>query len=561
MLRVTRQIPDARALPFQDESVFCFTSDLEWTPEWAVSELFNFFDEARVPVTPFLTHDSNVVRERFDVEGKRAKVGLHPNFLPSSTHGATPLEVIDYVQRLWPEAISFRAHNFFDNTHITDEFCRRGFRYDSNLCLFLQPNCVPLWHNSGMLRFPVFWEDDIHFSKDLSFDLHVIEAHLQGPGLKLFNVHPLHFALNTPNRAYYAANKHLYNNHDAQAWRDFVFPGRGTRTFVEDLINHVKSSSYKTAYLHDLFLQISKEAEPKKMGAMESRVKNTQTKGQQEDTLVFYQSLSNDARSDFVRRVYDARDGLQIYSTSRDFNLRELEISFIAKHLVTGRVLDIGCGNGYTLLCLARKYKADFLGLDFSPNMVESARKLTEKFAAELRSIPEFRVCDIRSLPFGDDSFDSIISERCLLNLPSREDQYRTIREVHRVLRHGGVYLMVEGTEDGLSRLNQVRERLGLNAIPSAAQDNASSLKFHENEIERYLEQMFEIQVTQFFGTYYLISRVVHPLLVYPETPRFDAQINVIARKVAEVIPDVGNLGHMMGYKLVARKNNRNIPR
>jgi ubiquinone/menaquinone biosynthesis C-methylase UbiE len=407
-----------------------------------------------------------------------------------------------------------------------------------------------------MLRFPVFWEDDIHFRRGHPFEPLVLDAFFSSPGLKILNVHPFHFALNTPSQAFYTACKRLYNNHEAQAWREFVFSGKGTRTFIEDAVNSIRSGSYRTAYLYDLFTEASRELkQADKTSTMKPGTISAQgTRIPAEDNAQLYQSLSRNGRAEYVRKIYEERDGLKTYSTSRDFNLRELEISFITKHLARGRVLDIGCGNGYTLLSLAKKCESNFVGLDFSTNMVESAEKLVEKFAGELKCIPEFRVCDVRSLPFDDDSFDCVISERCLLNLPSREDQYQTIREVYRVLRDGGVYLMVEGTEDGLSRLNRVREQVGLETIPSVAPDNVSSLKFHEKEINAFLQQMFEIQLVQYFGTYYLISRVVHPLLVHPEPPRFDAKINTIARKVAEVIPDTANLGHVMGYKLIARK-------
>jgi len=186
--------------------------------------------------------------------------------------------------------------------------------------------------------------------------------------------------------------------------------------------------------------------------------------------------------------------------------------------------------------------------------MLEGARVLTERFSAELKSVPEFQQCDVRHLPFAENSFDCVISERCLQNLPSRKDQFQTIREVHRVLKHGGVYLMVEGTDDGLSRLNAVREQVGLDPIPPVSEENVSALRFREEEIKKFLRELFEIETVQFFGTYYLISRVVHPLLVQPEKPKFDAKINTIARKIAEVLPDIGELGHVMGYKLVAKK-------
>jgi hypothetical protein len=113
---------------------------------------------------------------------------------------------------------------------------------------------------------------------------------------------------------------------------------------------------------------------------------------------------------------------------------------------------------------------------------------------------------------------------------------------------------MVEGNEDGLRRLNVIREQVGLDPIPTADAESFSSLKLKETELVEWLGTRFEIGEERFFGTYYLISRVVHPLLVHPNQPRFDAPINAIARKVAEALPDVGRLGHVAGYQLIARK-------
>ena len=510
---------------FFDEPVFCFTSDLDWAPEWAISEWLQFLDGEKLSLTPFLTHHSNLIHKKFNSAEMTRRVGLHPNFLSSSTHGKTPIEIIDNVQKLWPSSVFFRSHSFFDNTYITEEFRRRGFKFDSNLCLLFHANCVPLKHNSGMLRFPVFWEDDYRLREHLPFD--ETDEFFSSPGLKILNVHPFHFAVNTPNLDFYAAHRHLYNLGDEQ-WRSQAHSGNGTRTLVEAVVKRVQANSYRTAYLYDLYLEYSSGHNAQQL----------------------YESMSIKERTECVRARYDDRNGLQPYSTSRDFNLKELEIGFIRSHLPTGRILDIGCGNGYTLLSLAQQCESSFIGLDFSDNMVDSARKLMSNTKG-LKSTPEFRVSDVRHLPFEDESFDCIISERCLLNLPSRKDQYDTIREVHRVLKHGGAYLMIEGSEDGLSRLNDLRVKVGLPTIPSISPSNPAALKFKEAELDPFLHRLFNIEVTQFFGTYYLISRVVHPLLVQPEEPRFDAKINEVARHIAEVLPDVAKLGHIKAYKLV----------
>jgi hypothetical protein len=233
--------------------VFCFTTDIEWAPEWAIAEMLSFFRERSLPLTPFVTHASAVFDEHYGKPDMRGRVGLHPNFLPGSTHGKTSEEVIDTVFRLWPDASSFRCHCFFDETRTVLEFKRRGLLYDSNLGLFLQPNCVPLLHNSGVVRFPVFWEDYSHFSNSLPFEFGAFRQYFDGPGLKVINIHPLLFALNVPTTEFYAASKHLNANPDPESGDKARFRGAGSRTFLEELADHVMKSGRATVYLDDLY--------------------------------------------------------------------------------------------------------------------------------------------------------------------------------------------------------------------------------------------------------------------------------------------------------------------
>jgi hypothetical protein len=69
------------------EPVYCFTCDIDWAPEWAISDTLSFFSERALPLTPFLTHSSAALNERYDRPEMRRRAGLHPNFLPNSSHG------------------------------------------------------------------------------------------------------------------------------------------------------------------------------------------------------------------------------------------------------------------------------------------------------------------------------------------------------------------------------------------------------------------------------------------------------------------------------------------
>jgi hypothetical protein len=49
----------------RETSPLCFTTDIEWSPEWAIRDLFTLADEHGVPLTPFLTHRSEYLASRF----------------------------------------------------------------------------------------------------------------------------------------------------------------------------------------------------------------------------------------------------------------------------------------------------------------------------------------------------------------------------------------------------------------------------------------------------------------------------------------------------------------
>jgi len=75
---------------------------------------------------------------------------------------------------------------------------------------------------------------------------------------------------------------------------------------------------------------------------------------------------------------------------------------------------------------------------------------------------------------------------------------------------------------------------------------NWFSNKFDEDEmIPIALKSFQKLEYVQRFGMYYLLSRIVHPLLVAPEQPKYDAKINEIAKIIASKIPNFDDIGHI----------------
>ena len=166
----------------------------------------------------------------------------------------------------------------------------------------------------------------------------------------------------------------------------------------------------------------------------------------------------------------------------------------------------------------------------------------------------EFQAGDVLNLPFDVGVFDTVITQRLLINMASRENQRLALSEIARVLRPGGRYLMMEQSMQGWENLNTMRAKFGLPEIPAAdAKTNWFNIKFDDDELKAMVAPAFDFVKSQRFGMYFFLSRVIHPLLVAPENPKYDAKINEIARKAAFEVPNYEDLGHMILYVLKKR--------
>jgi SAM-dependent methyltransferase len=108
---------------------------------------------------------------------------------------------------------------------------------------------------------------------------------------------------------------------------------------------------------------------------------------------------------------------------------------FFAPHLTPGAsVLDCGCGPGTITLGIARAvHPGPVTGVDFGASQIE--RAIAHATAQAVPNVT-FRVADCYALPFEDNAFDRIFSNALLEHL---SDPVRALKELHRVLKPGGV--------------------------------------------------------------------------------------------------------------------------
>ncbi len=108
-------------------------------------------------------------------------------------------------------------------------------------------------------------------------------------------------------------------------------------------------------------------------------------------------------------------------------------------------VLDVGCGPGTLALAAKKRIGAGTMcGVDPAPKMIERARWKAGRAGVEA----DFRVGVIEDLPFENESFDVVLSSLMLHHLPF-DLRRKGLTEVHRVLRPGGVCLIVDLEIDG----------------------------------------------------------------------------------------------------------------
>ena len=123
------------------------------------------------------------------------------------------------------------------------------------------------------------------------------------------------------------------------------------------------------------------------------------------------------------------------------------------------KVLDVAAGNGMASLAAARRW-CDVVSTDYVLSLLERGRA-----RASADGLPiEFKEADAEALPFGDNSFDTVISTFGVMFTPN---QNRAASELLRVCKPGGQIGLTNWTPDGF--IGHVFKTIGKYLPPPAA--------------------------------------------------------------------------------------------
>ncbi|MCP2258123.1 hypothetical protein LX15_001810 [Streptoalloteichus tenebrarius] len=235
------------------ERRFAVTADQDWAPEWATEVMLEWVRRLDVPLHVFQTNPSPAL-DRAAEEGLVTR-GWHPNFFPGSTHGDDEPSVVRHMAEFLPGVRTVRTHGFRESYLALTELANAGIRFDSQFPSAFSGHLVPSVHASGIVRLPVYFEDDVwmRMFPDSGPELGItpLRATLAAPGLKILNVHPIHLALNSPSMAFYDSRRSGIYGEGADP-AALAHDGFGVRDVVTAIIDAARADGEKWRSFEDL---------------------------------------------------------------------------------------------------------------------------------------------------------------------------------------------------------------------------------------------------------------------------------------------------------------------
>lgn len=219
------------------DSHIVFSLDVDWAPdcvlEWALAQ----FTKRSLPVTVFATHATALLNNPPD----GVEVGIHPDFFRNPDHE----QHIHELMALYPEAKGVRSHGLFEYSNLINCYRRCGLTWDSSQLLYRCDHIRPYRHPSGLIRLPIYWEDDDYFSDNP--DWNIEHLHLDTPGVKCFDFHPIHLYLNSVSGEQYRKARNASFTKEALAAQRYDGTDKGVLRFFESLCARVAANNYQVS--------------------------------------------------------------------------------------------------------------------------------------------------------------------------------------------------------------------------------------------------------------------------------------------------------------------------
>jgi hypothetical protein len=213
--------------------------DIDWACDEVLHYVLDILEAEQVKATMFVTHNTAVLQRMRN--NPLIEIGIHPNFNPlieGNSNAKSAIETIEELKRWVPEAKVCRSHSLTTSGRWLGMYEKNELRVLSNYMMNGVQYIEPFFHVTGLTEVPIFFADDGHiFISDakhlpLMEEKGIIEkAH---DGIRVFNFHPIHVALNTDSFDFYNETRPSHQNmNEIDKLRN---QGEGVCTLLKSLI-------------------------------------------------------------------------------------------------------------------------------------------------------------------------------------------------------------------------------------------------------------------------------------------------------------------------------------
>lgn len=189
---------------------------------------------------------------------------------------------------------------------------------------------------------------------------------------------------------------------------------------------------------------------------------------------------------DSIARRYDFLNHFLSFGIDRSW--RRKAIRKISEKYRNPEIIDVATGTGDFAIAASVLNPAGITGIDISEKMIEIARQKVEK--KELSGKIHFMICDSENMSFGDNSFDVATVAFGVRNF---SDPVKGLSEMNRVIRKGGIAVVLEFSKPDISPFKQLYNFYFRNLLPfigklvsknggAYSYLNESVMKFADNE-------------------------------------------------------------------------------
>ena len=238
----------------------------------------------------------------------------------------------------------------------------------------------------------------------------------------------------------------------------------------------------------------------------------------------------------------------------KDFTRQQKNQDLIGKGPATGSdeakkfsILDVGCGNGYTLENLSNAFPDfHFQGIEFNDALREIAN---QRFAKKNNvSINKGDIRNIDSLP--EEKVDILICQRVLINLLDENDQKSALDNLIKVVKPNGLLIFIECFKSGLDHLNSARQEFDLEALSPAHHNLYLSDAFFDHTLLLELDH----SQAESFSTHYFVSRVLHQAFLNATQKELIRNSHFVSFFSKALPPDVGRYSPLKMLSFLKQK-------